>query len=170
MIGSINLGAVDNLRATTTTLTNSGDQGEIDWVNSVLGTDFVVADLTKTEKDDGDWNWQSTDTQNVYAFNFGALQPPIQPEYFYIKTGNLTPGKGQTPTQLWALYDNIESYDWAVINLQQVGGYSILEIGKLSHLGSLGSQPVPEPSTLLLLGSGLLGLVGARKLRKRANL
>jgi len=42
------------------------------------------------------------------------------------------------------------------------------ELTDISDSNPLEAQPVPEPSTMLLLGSGLLGLVGFRKKFKKA--
>ncbi|CAG1065701.1 hypothetical protein BAC1_01288 [uncultured bacterium] len=44
--------------------------------------------------------------------------------------------------------------------------------GQLIHLASgteAGPAPVPEPSTMLLLGSGIAGLIGARRLKRRRH-
>jgi hypothetical protein len=141
---------------------NSGDQSEIDWINSVLGTSYTVDNLSKIDTPEGAGWLQTFDDDGLneidftFAYNFGA-----EPEYFLVKTGNLNSNVGD---YRWFLFsNNNELYDWGVINLQ---GYNLLEIGKLSHLDTVGGAPVPEPATLLLIGSGLLGLAGFRKQRK----
>jgi hypothetical protein len=55
-----------------------------------------------------------------------------------------------------------------IVDFSDIAGLPTL--GRLSHITYFGSDsaPVPEPSTVLLLGTGLLGLTGFRKkLRKK---
>src|SRR3990170_3647402 len=68
-------------------LANSGDQTEIGWVNSVLGTSFTVQD--KYDTDAGDWTRVDNDTLGIWALDLND-----DPLYFLVKigTGNLGPG------------------------------------------------------------------------------
>lgn len=59
------------------------------------------------------------------------------------------------PGQIWSPYwggNNYYDEPWAIDNVL---------------ITSTAPTPVPEPTSLLLLGSGLLGLAGTRKIRKR---
>jgi hypothetical protein len=155
------VGAVDSLVARTT-LSNSSDLGETLWVQSILGNDYEMT--FKTENTDSDWNWtRLTDTASTFAYDMGDQQPA----YYLIKTGNIRYSVFNT-----FLFENFESLAWAVIDLQDLGltGRDILNIGKISHIDGFdnGNQPVPEPATLFLLGSGLIGLSSLRKKKKNA--
>ncbi len=171
-------------------LTNSSDGGEVAWVNGMLGTSWTVADLVKLTNQDALWNWYDTTATNVIAYDLQA-----NGDAFYIKTGNMTLDKadGVTVQQMkddsdllgnlsdHFLYSNIDSTDWSVVSLNDIGitinneiltmfgtqkytaRSSQLNIGKFSHIGEEGGNPVPEPATMLLMGTGLLGLLGVRR-------
>jgi len=155
------VGSVDNLIGWET-LPNSGDVTEIDWINSVLGSNFTVADLAKTNTSAAGWA-EVTDGvagSNIYAFDF-VSEAPV---YFYVKVG-----EGSIFSHY--VYQNIANLDWAVIDLNFLGGpgelVDIKNIGKLSHIGEVGGTPVPEPATMLLFGTGIAGLAGIAR-RKRS--
>lgn len=132
---------------------------ELNWVNLKLGTSYASSEYWKTDEqpdftqvEDG-----SGFVADVYAF---ALLH--QPDYFVIKVG-ASPGE---PTHY--LFDNDPMLDWGVINFGLAELADIQNIDAVSHWGEAGGTPVPEPATMLLLGTGLIGLVGIgrRKFKK----
>lgn len=146
------VGSVDNLK-NYTTLSDSGDKTELDWVNSILGTSFTNMVKHDTEDEAG---WQEvTGETGVYAIDFQSESPP----YFFIK---VSAGRND-PQYTHLLYENLDSLKWGVIDLGVGEGIIIKNIGKLSHIGELGNVAVPEPATLILLGLGLLGIAGFRR-------
>lgn len=149
---AIDIGGVDALIASGV-LSDSSDEGEVAWVNSVLGTSFVKTDMTKNDITESMWVVTNED-DSVYAMDFVSTNPL----YFFIKVGT---GRNDLP-YTHHLYTNFDSLQYAVVDLEQAG-YEIKNIGKFSHIGEFPGTQVPEPVSLILLGFGLIGLAGIKR-------
>lgn len=94
---------------------------------------------------------------DTYAFYLGSPQT----DYFIVKNSTY-----------YALFQNIDDFDWGVFDVSDVGesglnlgteGYTISHVTRFDGAPA----PVPEPSTVLLVGLGLVGLVGYNRKRNR---
>jgi len=149
---AVDIGGVDLLIASAV-LADSSDEGEVAWVNSVLGTAYTKTDMTKTDIVESMWVVTNED-DSIYAMDFVSSNPL----YFFIKVGA---GRNDLP-YTHHLYTNFESLQFAVVDLEQAG-YEIKNIGKFSHIGEFPGTQVPEPMSLILLGLGLIGIVGIKR-------
>lgn len=167
------VGVVDTLSAQTT-LANSGDATEINWVNGVLGLTGVDAYTASSfVKDDdlaGDWMQVYSDmlATSVVADTFAyALTSSPPPEYFLLKIGG-----GNWSGDTHYLFSNNSELTQAVVDLNVFGYHlnnkpdTVIDITRISHLDEFGASQIPEPATILLFGAGLLGIAGLR-LRKQ---
>lgn len=105
-----------------------------------------------------------------------GLPPPTQVQF----TVNYTLAGGQVFNQVFSVDTNgenffgIEALEGAVINsvtVQGLGGTTFQDINQWRMGGFANANPVPEPASMLLFGSGLLGTAGAlrRRFKNRKN-
>ena len=105
-----------------------------------------------------------------------GLQPPTQVQF----TVNYTLSGGQVFSQVFSVDTNgqnffgIEAFQGAVINsvtVQALGNTTFQDINHWRLGGFAPANTVPEPASLFLLGSGLVGTAGAlrRRLKNRNN-
>ena len=152
--GGADVGAVDSL-IDETNLPNSGEAAELAWVSQVLGYDAVFT--YKDESLENEWE-AIVGEVDIFAHALAS-----NPDYFLIKTGNVTVD-GNTHF----LLENLAGpgVDWAVVDLGILRFTNITNITGVSHISEFDANPVPEPATILLLGSGLAGLAGIGRKKK----
>lgn len=133
-------------------LANSNSSTEASFVNGILGTSFTATDLEQLSN-----SWTLVDQSH------GAFALVGDPLWFLVKAGNTH-----------YLYENKAEFGWAYVDYADAGMPSnnngvYTGIG-ISHYSELGSTPVPEPGTMMLLGLGMLGMAiyGKRRMNREA--
>jgi hypothetical protein len=156
------VGNIDSFQ-TSASIGNSED-AELTWVNTTLPLEMTF--LAKTEAGDADWVWYNVlNTEGIFAF---ALKNNAQ--YFSLKIGNGVASLLPSTNDRY-LFENIDSLEWAVIDMRDMGfsgtggPVNWNNVTSISHVSEF--SPVPEPATMLLFGSGILGLAAVARRKKR---
>jgi hypothetical protein len=159
MIGSIDVGYVDNIIGVTNNLnespggcgTGSDPLTEECWAESVLG-----ADITYSDKE------ESVDVMYNLGHTIAAFELQTGPGYYIIKNA-----------KTWILMENELSIDYGVLDLTDPELYGLkLNLAKsdqltISHVTEFDDfRYIPEPSILALFGTGLFRLGFALRRKK----
>jgi hypothetical protein len=137
----------------------SSSENEANFIASYLGVDpstVNVSTFSGSGGDDVPSLWQQVDGDpSLWAFDLG-----FEPALFLIKTSENIGLAGDGLTDTFNMYLFSNSNNWAVIDLdlfEKMVGNGNFDIGIVSHVS------VPEPGTLLLFGSSLLGFGLSRR-------
>lgn len=160
-VGGIDTLLTTDLKTTVDTFGGAGitnTEKEEAWVNSYLTSinsdPAIFYEIDKIDPAP----YYSTSQSGVYAFFM--TEPPVS-DYFIVKNA-----------QGYALYDNTAFTNWGVFDTNDSDFIDALKLPsnefQISHVTrSKSISPVPEPTTMLLFGTGIAGLAAVCRRRKK---
>ena len=160
----------DDANIFTASLTNTSDDALIDRLlfnmDAELGTDFNISVMSP------DWTFKSPESKSSIQFDYygDANGDRIAPGGFLVfefifNTSFVFP---DDPFAIWTGTSGVlgvgtgggEDFGQVAVSFQGIGGDEYSEDDSDLLASNWSAQPVPEPSTIVLLGLGLVGLAG----------
>ncbi|WP_136810434.1 PEP-CTERM sorting domain-containing protein [Desulfosediminicola flagellatus] len=149
------VGEIDPLKDWTE-LANSNETTETEWVNKILSPITVKFEIKLEE----DLPIYDTSSDEVFAV---ALASSPTPDYFIVKNA-----------KYWALFENSSYFNWGVFSSKDLpttmnipGDYTVSHVTQFIDDGGGTNNEIPEPTTMFLFGTGLAGLAGINRRKKK---
>jgi len=116
------------------------------------------------EEDAGVYHWAISSSPDGSGVTYTGVPIILEVEYTLLSSERYYYGSGSDAGGQWQ-WNESSSVPWSQTYMLE--GYSYNSPIKISRSSAGSTALVPEPGTLLLLGSGLMGLVGFRSRRKK---
>ncbi|UCE53591.1 MAG: PEP-CTERM sorting domain-containing protein [Desulfobacterales bacterium] len=135
-----------------------------DWDYDYFFVEYISGNLIANYTNQYSSAWQSpANDEDLFRWNFGIIMNPLQP----VAVTSFTVGTIDSKLQFYmdSIDDSVSGINELLSlgiqfttenTVRDVNGY----VRFVSDVSVTQTSPVPEPSTILLVGSGLIGLAG----------
>ena len=154
-----------------------GMTSEEEWLSSMLYIDFSSSDCDLEKASITLTAWDASghsDEMKTVTYDFDAGYETLSFGFFCIKTVYHEETESYSYELTGSLLDAFEDFGWGNINIKAdctfkfANDFNINKVAMevVTGQGQTTPDPVPEPATMFLMGTGLFGLAGLRRKKR----